>query len=467
MRLINYIRSEVKLGNTKPDVSSPALFEDDRYLKPVLEDDALLYSLDDIDDNEGGPELTRDHVRSQTEVEGLRDELSRLQSQFAAYREQVQKSLHHQINSDNPVATFGSSKAAIAAPAASRERSQPNGDREAGYFESYSYNAIHESMLKDTIRTDAYRDFIYDNKKLFAGKVVLDVGCGTGILSMFCAKAGAKKVIAVDNSDVIDKARQNIFENGFQDVVTCVRGKIEEVTMPVKQVDVIVSEWMGYCLLYESMLDSVIYARNKYLSPGGLMVPSHATLRIAPLADSELVASHVDFWTNVYGFEMTGMLENVYDETLIRSVEPTDLAAESDAFLHLDLHKAQTTDLTFYNKFQITWKEGFEQLQGFAVWFDIYFMRSQSDSVPTTMSPAQASRKGIVAFTTGPDATQTHWQQGALLIKKPFVSLQEGDLLTGHIGYQKMENQERSLDIEVQWKGPSMSEVRRQVWNLN
>lgn len=74
-------------------------------------------------------------------------------------------------------------------------------------------------MIKDTVRTDAYRDFIYDNKNLFKDKVVLDVGCGTGILSMFCAKAGAKQVIAVDNSDIILKAREIVHENGFDDVI--------------------------------------------------------------------------------------------------------------------------------------------------------------------------------------------------------------------------------------------------------
>jgi len=74
-------------------------------------------------------------------------------------------------------------------------------------------------MLKDTVRTDAYRDFIYENKQVFKDKIVLDVGCGTGILSMFCAKAGAKMVIAVDNSDIIDKARENVFENGLADTV--------------------------------------------------------------------------------------------------------------------------------------------------------------------------------------------------------------------------------------------------------
>ena len=75
-------------------------------------------------------------------------------------------------------------------------------------------------MLKDTVRTDAYRNFIYDNKNLFRNKVVLDVGCGTGILSMFCARAGAAKVIAVDNSDIINKARENVFENGFTKTIT-------------------------------------------------------------------------------------------------------------------------------------------------------------------------------------------------------------------------------------------------------
>lgn len=78
---------------------------------------------------------------------------------------------------------------------------------------------IHETMLQDTVRTDAYRDFIYDNKHLFAGKVVLDVGCGTGILSLFCAKAGASKVIAVDNSAIIEKAREIVFENGLSDTI--------------------------------------------------------------------------------------------------------------------------------------------------------------------------------------------------------------------------------------------------------
>ncbi len=56
------------------------------------------------------------------------------------------------------------------------------------------------------------------------------------------------------------------FDNGKR----CIRGKMEEVILPVDKVDVIVSEWMGYGLLYEAMLDSVIWARDRYLAPDGL-----------------------------------------------------------------------------------------------------------------------------------------------------------------------------------------------------
>lgn len=48
-------------------------------------------------------------------------------------------------------------------------------------------------------------------------------------------------------------------------VITLIKGKIEEIELPVEQVDIIISEWMGYCLLYESMLDTVLFARDKWL----------------------------------------------------------------------------------------------------------------------------------------------------------------------------------------------------------
>lgn len=54
-----------------------------------------------------------------------------------------------------------------------------------------------QEMLKDEVRTLTYRNSMYHNKHIFKDKIVLDVGSGTGILSMFAAKAGAKHVYGV------------------------------------------------------------------------------------------------------------------------------------------------------------------------------------------------------------------------------------------------------------------------------
>lgn len=103
-------------------------------------------------------------------------------------------------------------------------------------------------MLSDKLRTESYRDFIL-NSGLFKDAIVLDVGCGTGILSMFAAEAGAKHVYAVDASEIAIKALANVHENGLDNRVSVIRGKVEEVQLPVQQVDIIVSEWMGYFCL--------------------------------------------------------------------------------------------------------------------------------------------------------------------------------------------------------------------------
>lgn len=72
-------------------------------------------------------------------------------------------------------------------------------------------------MLKDEVRTLSYRNAIQNNPQLFRGKTVLDVGCGTGILCMFAARAGAKKVIGVDMSNIIDQAKEIVRANGLSD----------------------------------------------------------------------------------------------------------------------------------------------------------------------------------------------------------------------------------------------------------
>lgn len=94
------------------------------------------------------------------------------------------------------------------------------------YFDSYAHHAIHEEMLKDEVRTRTYEMAIMENKHLFQDKIILDVGCGTGILSMFAARAGAKHVYAVDCSSIAQQAREIVKINGFADRITVIQGKV-------------------------------------------------------------------------------------------------------------------------------------------------------------------------------------------------------------------------------------------------
>lgn len=88
-------------------------------------------------------------------------------------------------------------------------------------------------------------------------------------------------------STIIEKAKEIVEVNGLSDKITLLQGKMEEVELPFPKVDIIISEWMGYFLLYESMLDTVLYARDKYLAPNGLIFPDKATIFMAGIEDGE------------------------------------------------------------------------------------------------------------------------------------------------------------------------------------
>jgi protein arginine N-methyltransferase 1 len=146
---------------------------------------------------------------------------------------------------------------------------------------------------------------------------VLDIGCGTGILSIFAARAGAKHVYAIENAEIAHFAREIIKRNGLEDKITVIKGKMEEIELPVKQVDIIVSEWMGYFLFYESMLDSVLWARDKYLAKGGKMVPDRVQMYIAAIEDGQYKGQKRNFWNDVYGVNMSCMAPSVIREPLV------------------------------------------------------------------------------------------------------------------------------------------------------
>ncbi|KAL8952617.1 MAG: hypothetical protein Q9222_001491 [Ikaeria aurantiellina] len=448
IKLINFTRTQVAKGIARPDTSPKLFLDGDIYLKPFVEDDALLYSVDELFDIAAGqadplPNGTVEASTAKDDLQDLTRERDQLREQVIYYRTALQQTYLEKLELEERCVQEPNQKSRASQ---SRDDSVKSNKDDSHYFSSYDHNEIHETMLQDKVRTDAYRDFIYENKHLFAGKVILDVGCGTGILSLFCAKAGAVKVIAVDNSAIIDKAREIVFENGLDDKIQCLRGKIEEVNLPVEKVDVIVSEWMGYCLLYEAMLDSVIWARNRYLKPDGLMVPSHAALRLSLFADDDYIFDRLTFWNSVYGFNMACMQAKAYDDIIVRTVKADTVQSDSEVFFELPLHTIQKEDLESTGTcFKLNALRDIDQLHGFVIHFDILF------NTIRTAKPSDASIK----FTTGPSGPETHWQHSLALIdtaKSGNITLKSGDNLTGNIGLRKGSDNYRDLEIAITWE---------------
>lgn len=102
-------------------------------------------------------------------------------------------------------------------------------DQHDYYYGSYSNYYIHEEMLKDTVRTGTYQRAIENNKEDFKDKIVLDIGAGTGILSIFAARAGAKHVYAIENAEIAIFAQEIIKQNKLSDKITVIKGKMEEI----------------------------------------------------------------------------------------------------------------------------------------------------------------------------------------------------------------------------------------------
>ncbi|KAA3677138.1 type I protein arginine methyltransferase [Paragonimus westermani] len=133
------------------------------------------------------------------------------------------------------------------------------------YFQFYSYLSQQQNMMQDYVRTSTYQRAILANAVDFRGKVVLDVGAGSGILSFFAIQAGATRVYAVEASNMAVHCNTLVQANKLAGRIVVISGKIEEVTLP-EPVDIIISEPMGYMLYNERMLETYVHAR-KFLAP--------------------------------------------------------------------------------------------------------------------------------------------------------------------------------------------------------
>ncbi|XP_069660190.1 protein arginine N-methyltransferase 3 isoform X2 [Haliaeetus albicilla] len=401
IKLINFVRLKKPTGAYLSCLNSPLPWEGEEYLKPELEDDLLLQF--DIEDLCEPVNVLPSNGLSDTLV--LLEQLKRAEhrarlAEAALARAQDDLQKMKQFAQDfvmNADVGSSSSSSAIA---------DLHEDEDGVYFSSYGHYGIHEEMLKDKVRTESYRDFMYQNPHIFKDKVVLDVGCGTGILSMFAAKAGAKKVIGVDQSEIVYQAMDIIRLNKLENIITLVKGRIEEVDLPVEKVDVIISEWMGYFLLFESMLDSVIYAKDKYLAEGGSVYPDICTISLVAVGDMNKHVDKLLFWDDVYGFDMSCMKKAVIPEAVVEVLDPNTLISTASV------------------------------IKAVAGYFDIFFEKNCHNKV---------------LFSTGPQCTKTHWKQTVFLLEKP-IPVEAGEALRGKIAVRKNRKDPRSLFITLSVK---------------
>lgn len=166
---------------------------------------------------------------------------------------------------------------------------------------------------------DAHRNRLYAEairKLVTPASVVLDLGAGLGIHGLIAAAAGAKRVYMVEPEPVVRIAEEIARANGLADRVVALEGRIEDVGLP-EQVDLIISVFTGNLLYSEDLLPSLFFARDRYLKPGGKLVPDLAELMLAPISAPAIHARHVSCWSEpVFGLDFSAVRRFAANEIL-------------------------------------------------------------------------------------------------------------------------------------------------------
>jgi protein arginine N-methyltransferase 1 len=316
----------------------------------------------------------------------------------------------------------------------------------------------------------------------------MDIGTGSGILAVWAAQAGARKVYAIEYTDMAKYAKKVMKANQVDHIVTVLQCAVEDVELPIEQdeltveedlrcVDIIVSEWMGYFLLRESMLDSIIRARDKFLKSDGLMFPSHTTMYIAPVTDEDErkannneYASAMADWNDfeqttsqVYGVDMS-VLEADYDReqkdyylwsSRWSELRPEVVLAEPKEIKYLDMVTCTIADARGISAgeqlaafdFDVAGDEAFGPISGIAGWFTADF-RSRTDA-----AGSNAPKLSHPAFlSTGPEAGYTHWGQQTFYFPSS-IPLLRGEMvrLQGNLELSRTKENSRLYNCRISY----------------
>ena len=301
------------------------------------------------------------------------------------------------------------------------------------YFNSYSTFYIHEEMLKDKIRTGSYEKAILTNKEQFNNKIVLDIGSGTGILSIFACLAGASHVYAIEYADIADYSKEIIKKNNLENKITIFKEKVEEVELPCDKVDIIISEWMGYFLLYESMLDTVLFARDKWLKNNGLILPDRAKIYLCGLEDKNYKFSKIDSWDNIFDFDFSFLKGTAISEPLIDVCNKNNVISNCKKVFDINLYNVKKEDLDFSSGYEIEFIRD-DTFNCLVCWFEVEFSKLDNK----------------VTLKTGPFDEATHWKQTVFYIEND-VKVEKGEKLKGSICVVKDKSNFRFIDVKISY----------------
>ena len=303
------------------------------------------------------------------------------------------------------------------------------------YLDSYTDMEVHRVMLEDKPRLAAYKAAL--EALDLGGLCVLDVGAGTGLLSLLAARCGARRVYAVEGSDLALTLPDVMEANGVSSVVTVLHGRVEDVELPEK-VDVLVSEWMGFHLLHEDMLSSVLRARDAWLKPHGLMLPCVARVYAAPVSMDAWAASQFSLWSEPYdGFDLSAFAPRVaaaaLSAPLVTSILPAQLVAPAREVAVLDLATITVAELEEVGGGALHFcAHQTATVHGYGIWFSVEFPECE------------------VALSTDPASELTHWKQSIVLLPEMLAATAGQSRLDARIWLRKDADSPRACSIELE-----------------
>jgi protein arginine N-methyltransferase 1 len=258
---------------------------------------------------------------------------------------------------------------------------------------SYADISVHQLMLADGVRTLAFQQAL--QAVIRPHHRVLDFGCGSGILSFFAHRAGARKIYAVDRSQFLGAARAIARVNHFERI-EFLYGE-DDVELP-SEVDVIVSEWMGHFVFNESMLEPLARLRDRSLARGGIMIPRRLTLHAGVVTDPSFLTRYQYFQTRPYGIDFSPLVACSTARTETLRLKPEQMATPVIDLGALDMQTCRETPSAFAGTARF---EEATTAYGLVGWFDAELAEG-------------------VGFGTGPLSPRTHWQQMGFPLPEPF-----------------------------------------------